>query len=95
MTSGAKRNAFTNLGEIPWTKIEKLAAEPYVLAAERTTDGARVVVADATTATAPLLDLLQERDIGNVAIDQVTPDYDAIFVELIRASDEALCAVAE
>ena len=69
--------------------MEKLAAEPFVLGASRTAGGARLVVADATTATSPLLDHLNERDIGTVAIDQVTPDYDEIFVELIRTSSEA------
>ena len=66
--------------------VEKLAAEPFVRAADRTADGARLVVDDATTATAPLLDHLQERDIGAVALDQVTPDYDEIFVEILRAA---------
>jgi ABC-2 type transport system ATP-binding protein len=71
--------------------LEKLATEPFVLAAHRTSDGARLVVADATTATGPLLAHLNERDIGAVAVDQVTPDYDEVFVELIRASDAAQC----
>jgi ABC-2 type transport system ATP-binding protein len=69
--------------------IEKLAAEPFVLGTSRTAGGARLVVADATTATSPLLDHLNERDIGAIAIDQVTPDYDEIFVELIRNGSEA------
>jgi ABC-2 type transport system ATP-binding protein len=69
--------------------MEKLAAEPFVLSASRTAGGARLVVADATTATSPLLDHLNERDIGTTAIDQVTTDYDEIFVELIRTSSEA------
>ena len=64
-----------------------------MLAAERIADGARLVVDDATTATAPLLDHLQQRDIGAVAIDQVTTDYDEIFVQLIRSSDAAECEV--
>jgi ABC-2 type transport system ATP-binding protein len=73
--------------------VEKLAAEPFVRAAHRTADGVRLVVDDATTATAPLLAHLQDRDIGTVALDQVTPDYDEVFVELLRSSDSSECAV--
>jgi hypothetical protein len=73
--------------------VEKLAAEPFVRAAHRTADGVRLVVDDATTATAPLLAHLQDREIGNVALDQVTPDYDEVFVELLRSSDSSECAV--
>jgi ABC-2 type transport system ATP-binding protein len=69
--------------------LEKLAAEPFVLSVDRTPGGARLVVADATTATAPLADHLNDRDMGAVAIDQVTPDYDEIFVQLLRANDAA------
>src|SRR4051794_2653865 len=69
--------------------LEKLAAEPFVLSVDRTPGGARLVVADATTATAPLADHLNDRDLGAVAIDQVTPDYDEIFVQLLRANDAA------
>src|SRR4051794_16604084 len=75
--------------------LEKLVTEQFVLAVHRTADGARVVVDDATTATAPLLDHLQDRDIGAVALDQVTPDYDEVFVALLRASEAATCAVPE
>jgi hypothetical protein len=64
-----------------------------VLAVHRTADGARLVVDDAATATSPLLDHLQDRDIGTVALDQVTPDYDDVFVELLRASTADDCQV--
>jgi len=73
--------------------VEKLAAEPFVRSVNRTAYGARLVVEDATIATAPLLSHLQEREIGAVAIDQVTPDYDEVFVEILRTSDAAQCEV--
>ncbi len=66
--------------------VEKLAAEPFVRSLERTVDGVRLVVSDATTATQLLADHLRDRDLGPVAIDQVTPDYDEIFVHLIEAA---------
>jgi len=40
-----------------------------------------------------LLHHLQDRQIGEVAIDQVTPDYDEIFVQIMRTNDQASCAV--
>jgi ABC-2 type transport system ATP-binding protein len=75
--------------------MEKLAAEPFVLSVERIGDGARLVVADATTATQLLLDHLRDREVGPVSIDQVSPDYDDIFVQLIEAANaaEPNCAV--
>jgi ABC-2 type transport system ATP-binding protein len=74
--------------------VEKLAAEPFVRAAHRTADGARLVVDEATTATAPLLAQLQDRDIGAVALDQVTPDYDEVFVEILRANEASEASAA-
>ena len=67
--------------------LEKLAAEPFVLSVERIVDGARLVVHDASTATSLLLDHLREREVEPVSIDQVTPDYDEIFVRLIGAEN--------
>jgi hypothetical protein len=69
--------------------LEKLAAEPFVLSLQRIVDGVRLVVADATTATQQLLDHLRDREVGPVAIDQVSADYDDIFVQLIAAETGA------
>jgi len=80
-------------GWLTGAEVEKLAAEPFVLRAQRTADGARLVVADSAAATPLLAEDLRQLAIGQVAIDQVTPDYDDIFVALMRASDAAACAV--
>ncbi|HEY1278458.1 MAG TPA: ABC transporter ATP-binding protein [Acidimicrobiales bacterium] len=74
-------------------EIEKLAAEPYVIATHRTADGLRMVVEDATTDTPRLLGVLQNAEVGPVTVNQITPDYDEVFVAIMRASDEASCAV--
>jgi ABC-2 type transport system ATP-binding protein len=74
-------------------EIEKLAAEPYVISTHRTPDGLRMIVEDATTDTPRLLGILQSAGVGPVSVNQITPDYDEIFVAIMRASDEATCAV--
>jgi ABC-2 type transport system ATP-binding protein len=68
-------------------EIGKLGTEPFVLRADRTADGARVIVDDAATDTPPLLDVVREMDIGPVAVDQLTPDYDDVFIAIMRAAD--------
>jgi ABC-2 type transport system ATP-binding protein len=74
-------------------EIDKLATEPYVIAAHRTAEGVRMVVEDATTDTPRLLGVLQDAEVGTVTVNQITPDYDDVFVAIMRASDEASCAV--
>jgi ABC-2 type transport system ATP-binding protein len=75
-------------------EVEKLATEPYVLSTQRTADGVRVVVDDATTDTQRLLGVLQNADVGPVTVDQITPDYDEVFVAIMREADAASCAVS-
>jgi ABC-2 type transport system ATP-binding protein len=74
-------------------EIEKLAAEPFVFSTQRTADGVRVVVDDATTDTPRLLGVLQNADAGPLTVNQITPDYDEVFVAIMRAADPASCAV--
>jgi len=74
-------------------EVDKLATEPYVISAQRTADGLRMVVEDATTDTPRLLGVLQDAEVGPVTVNQITPDYDDVFVAVMRASDEASCAV--
>jgi len=74
-------------------ETEKLATEPFVVSTERTIDGVRLVVEDAAADTPSLLGLLQSTDVGTVAVNQITPDYDDVFVAIMRNADAASCAV--
>jgi ABC-2 type transport system ATP-binding protein len=67
-------------------EIAKLATEPFVARAERTVNGARVVVEDSAMDTPRLVDAVRELDIGPVAVDQLTPDYDDVFVAIMEAA---------
>jgi len=74
-------------------EVDKLATEPYVISTYRTADGVRMVVEDAATDTPRLLGVLQNADVGPVTVNQITPDYDEVFVAIMREADAASCAV--
>jgi ABC-2 type transport system ATP-binding protein len=74
-------------------EIDKLATEPFVVSAGRTADGVRAVVEDAATDAPRLLTHLRGTEVGPVAINQITPDYDEVFVAIMRSADPATCAV--
>jgi ABC-2 type transport system ATP-binding protein len=74
-------------------ETEKLATEPFVISTQRTADGLRVVVDDSATDTPRLLSVLQSADVGPVTVNQITPDYDEVFVAIMRETDAASCAV--
>jgi ABC-2 type transport system ATP-binding protein len=67
-------------------EIGKLSTEPYVARADRTAAGARVVVEDAAMDTPRIIEAVRQMDIGAVALDQLTPDYDDVFVAIMRAA---------
>ena len=48
---------------------------------------------DAATDTPRLLGVLQNADVGPVTVNQITPDYDEVFVAIMREADAASCAV--
>jgi len=51
------------------------------------------VVEDAATDTPRLLGVHQNADVGPVTVNQITPDYDEVFVAIMREADAASCAV--
>ena len=69
-------------------EVAKLGTESFVVRAERTADGARLIVEDAAMDTPRLVDVVREMDIGAVGVDQLTPNYDDIFVSIMEAANE-------
>jgi ABC-2 type transport system ATP-binding protein len=68
-------------------EIAKLTTEPFVSRAERTAGGARVTVEDAAMDTPRLVDAVRELDIGRVAVDQLSLNYDEVFVAIMAAAN--------
>jgi ABC-2 type transport system ATP-binding protein len=68
-------------------EVTKLSTESFVVRVDRTAEGARVIVEDAAMDTSRLVDAVREMDTGAVALDQLTPSYDDIFVSIMEAAN--------